>query len=497
MKGLRPRLVATFAVVTAVTAGALAATSYLVVRGAVLDRAAESAVDEAQAAVAQVVASGQLPPGATPADARALIGRVASLGDAHVVAVGADGRFDSTSVSLSAASVPPSLAAALAGQPGRLSWVRTGTGRGDHVVVGAQLPDGPQLYLFFPLAKEVADLEVLRNVLAIAGAGLVLVSAAVGVTAASNLLRPLRRARVAAHRVEVGLLQTRLPEEGRDEFTDLARAFNRMADALERTLASHKRFVSDVSHELRTPLTALTTAADVLDNNSGGLNDPGRRAARLLVVESHRLASMVEDLMEISRFDAGVPSMAWEPVDLGRLVEGAVTTRGWADRVELDLPPGSAADAVTTWADPRRVDAVVANLIGNALEHGEPPVSVAVAAAPGAVQVVVTDGGPGIPAEHLARVFDRFYKADPSRSRGGSGLGLAIALENARLHGGDLSVVSDRGRGTRFTFALPRRTAAPEGATAPAPVAERLPAGDGAEITARHDVLVTKRRRGR
>ncbi|MGH9226268.1 MAG: ATP-binding protein [Acidimicrobiales bacterium] len=510
MKGLRPRLVATFAAVTAVTAGALAGASYLVVRDAVLDRAAESAIDEAQAVVAQVVASGQLPPGATPGDVRAAVSRVAAaaLGDAHVVAVGADGTFDSTSVSLSASSVPRALLdVVLAGS--ELSWVRTGTGRNDHVVVGGQLPDGPQLFLFFPLADAVADLEVLRNVLAAAGAGLVVVSALVGVAAASGLLRPLRRARVAAHRLEVGLLQTRLPEEGRDEFTDLARAFNRMADALERTVgdlrsleASHRRFVSDVSHELRTPLTALTTAADVLDDNTGGLNDAGRRAARLLVVESRRLASMVEDLMEISRFDAGVPAMAWEPVDVGRLVVGALEARGWGGKVEVDAPPGGVA---TTWADPRRVDAVVANLVGNALRHGAPPVRVEVTVPAGAqlVDVTVSDAGAGIPAEHLAHLFDRFYKADPSRSSGGgSGLGLAIARENARLHGGDVSVVSERGLGTRFTFTLPRRTAAPADGEVPPPVAERLPAGDVAETTARHDVfvnkvIVNKPRRGR
>jgi len=504
VKGLRPRLVATFAAVTAVTAGALAATSYFVVRDAVLDRAAEDAIDGAQAVVAEVVASGQLPAGATPGDVRAAVARVAAaaLGDADVVAVGAGETFDSTSVSLSASSVPRSLRDTVGGG-NELSWVRTGTGRGDHVVVGGQLPDGPQLYLFFPLADEVADLEVLRNVLALAGAGLVAVSALVGVGAASGLLRPLRRARVAAHRVEVGLLRTRLPEEGRDEFTDLARAFNRMADALERTVgdlrsleASHRRFVSDVSHELRTPLTALTTAADVLEANTAGLNDTGRRAARLLAVESRRLASMVEDLMEISRFDAGVPAMAWEQVDLVRLVVGALEARNWTGRVEVDAPPGGVA---TTWADPRRADAVVANLVGNALRHGAPPVRVEVASGRRAVEVSVVDAGPGIPAEHLAHLFDRFYKADPSRSAGGgSGLGLAIARENARLHGGDVSVVSERGLGTRFTFTLPRRAAPPGADETPPPlaVADPLPAGDRAETTAVHDVVVTRRRRG-
>jgi len=472
VKGLRPRLVATFAAVAAVVAAALAATSYVLVRRAVIERATSAAVREARATLADAIS--RLPAGATPAEVRALVTRLPDVGAVDVVAIGGDGTVESTSPALAAASVPPALGDAVIGE--RVAWVRTGEGRGDHVVVGGRLPGGgaapadpaaaARVYLFFGLADEVDDLVLLRNALAGVGAALVALSAAVGVVAARGLLRPLRRARHAAHRLEVGLLQTRLPEEGRDEFTDLARAFNRMADSLERSVgelrgleASHRRFVSDVSHELRTPLTALTTAADVLDANAGGLNDAGRRSARLLVLESRRLAGMVEDLMEISRFDAGAPAMAWEPLDLGRLVAGALETRGWTERVEVDLPGG-----VTTWADPRRLDAVVSNLVGNALEHGRPPVRVAVAPAGGEVRVAVADAGPGIPAEHLAHVFDRFYKADPSRSRtagGGSGLGLAIARENARLHGGDITVASENGFGTCFTLVLPRRSGPP------------------------------------
>jgi two-component system sensor histidine kinase MtrB len=242
-----------------------------------------------------------------------------------------------------------------------------------------------------------------------------------------------------------------------------------MADALERTVgelraleASHRRFVADVSHELRTPLTALTTAADVLALHSDGLDDAGHRSARLLVLESRRLAALVADLMEISRLDAGAAPMAWEQVDVGRLAAAAVAARGWTGQVQL-----AAADGCTTVADPRRLDAVVANLVGNAIEHGEPPVRVRVAADATRVAVVVSDGGPGIAPEHLDHVFDRFYKADASRPRSsGSGLGLAIARENARLHGGEVTVASRPGTGAVFTLVLPRR------------VAEPLPAGD-------------------
>ncbi|MDQ3978430.1 MAG: HAMP domain-containing histidine kinase [Actinomycetota bacterium] len=503
LRGLRPRLVATFALVAAFTSAALAITSYVLVRDAVLDRATDVALREARVVLTELVVS--LPPDASASDARAFVERQPGLGAAGAVAIAPDGTSDTTSVSLSAGSVPPELLSASAS--GRLVWLRTGSERRDHVIVGAKVGEGPAVFLFFPLSEEVGEVELLRNVLAGAGSTFVLLSALVGYLATRGLLRPLRGARVAAHRMEVGLLGTRLPEEGRDEFTDLARAFNRMADALERTVgdlrtleASQRRFVSDVFHELRTPLTALNTAADVLDANNEGLNEPGRRAARLLVVESRRLASMVEDLMEISRFDARAAGMAWEPVDLGQLVRGALELRGWTDRVAVE----DAGDgAVNTYADPRRLDAVVGNLVGNALEHGGPPVRVTLGATGAEVSLTVTDAGPGIPPEHLDHVFERFYKADPSRSRGGgSGLGLAIARENARLHGGDITVRSEPGRGTTFTCRVPRRSSAPEGGggagvgaeVAPPPVAEPLPAGDGTVTTSRHPAIRFKPR---
>jgi two-component system sensor histidine kinase MtrB len=178
--------------------------------------------------------------------------------------------------------------------------------------------------------------------------------------------------------------------------------------------------------------------------------------------------------MEISRLDAGAAPMAREPVDVGRLVGSAVAVRGWSGQVEIDLRHGP--DQPVVPADPRRLDTVVSNLVGNALEHGEPPVRVAVSADADAVTVVVSDAGPGIAPADLGRVFDRFFKADPARPGGrGSGLGLAIARENARLHGGDLTVASPPGSGATFTLTLPRS------------VAEPLPTGDGAVITARHD----------
>jgi two-component system sensor histidine kinase MtrB len=152
----------------------------------------------------------------------------------------------------------------------------------------------------------------------------------------------------------------------------------------------------------------------------------------------------VDDLMEISRLDAGAVTASAEPIDLRALVDTVVRDRGWNGQVRVEGE--GRADS-----DPRRIERVVANLVGNALEHGGGKASVVVADR----TVEVRDDGPGIPAEQLPHVFDRFWKGDPSRTGPGSGLGLAIARENARLLGGDVTVESEPGQGAAFTFRLP------------------------------------------
>jgi signal transduction histidine kinase len=179
-----------------------------------------------------------------------------------------------------------------------------------------------------------------------------------------------------------------------------------------------------------------------------------------------RLRDLVEDLMEISRLDAGTQPVRPERVDLGSLVATAVRARGWQDRVRLDT------SEVVLETDPRRVERIAANLIGNALEHGGRDVAVRVGADGLGAFVEVSDRGPGIAREDLPHLFERFYKADPARTGRGTGLGLAIALENARLLGGDVQVWSDQGVGTRFTLRLP--------------VTEPLPAGESGVTDARH-----------
>jgi two-component system sensor histidine kinase MtrB len=189
------------------------------------------------------------------------------------------------------------------------------------------------------------------------------------------------------------------------------------------------------------------------------LPDDARRPAELLVSDVARLRRLVEDLMEISRLDARQERVEEEPVDLASLAKAVVQSRGWGSRVAMH------PDELVLRSDRRRLERIVANLVGNAVEHGGRDVSVRVGRDGTGPFVEVADGGGGIPPEHLPHLFERFYKADPARS-GGSGLGLVIAMENARLLGGDIEVWSEVGVGSRFTLRLP--------------VTESLPPGDDA-----------------
>ena len=250
-----------------------------------------------------------------------------------------------------------------------------------------------------------------------------------------------------------------MPVASADEFGDWAETFNRMAASLEETIGrletaqSHnRRFVADVSHELRTPLAALVAEASILREDLGAMPDASRRAGELLVADVARLRILVDDLMEISRFDAGAEQLATEPVDLVELVTTVATAR--LPEAVRSMP----SNLVVVESDPRRIERIVGNLLDNAKEHAAgAPVEVRVELGrDGASAVVgVADRGPGIPPDQLPHVFDRFYKADPSRHGGSSGLGLAIAAEHATLLGGELTASNREGGGLRVELRLP------------------------------------------
>ncbi|OIJ94873.1 sensor histidine kinase [Streptomyces colonosanans] len=283
--------------------------------------------------------------------------------------------------------------------------------------------------------------------------------------AARGVLRPVRALRHATRSMAEGRLDTRLSVNGSDELADLSHAFNETAAALEESVAElrrmearARRFAADVSHELRTPLAAMAAVTDVLDEEATVLGADTATAVGLISEETRRLTRLVNDLMEISRFDAGAADLHLDEIDLAESVQRTLASRAWSTEVGTDLPPPG---VLRGQVDPRRLDVIVANLVGNALRHGEPPIRLRLyvrerpGAGPRAV-IEVLDSGPGIPEDVLPHVFDRFYKSDAARTRTeGSGLGLAITAENVRLHGGGIVAGNRPEGGAVFTVEIP------------------------------------------
>jgi signal transduction histidine kinase len=289
----------------------------------------------------------------------------------------------------------------------------------------------------------------------------------VGAFAVTRVTRRLHLTAQVARRISAGDLDARVddprtkdPTRPQDEVATVSGALDTMASSLQRKLQSEQRFTADVAHELRTPLAALVAEASILREHLDSLPAESRRAGELLVSDVGRLRSLVDDLMEVSRFDARAEQIAVEPVDLGRIVR--MTTASRLPEATIQLPD----EPVVIETDPRRFDRIVANLLDNAREHApDTPVTVSLAidAVEREIVVAVTDRGPGVPADRLARIFERFYKADPSRHGGSSGLGLAIAAEHAALLGGYLTASNLSEGGLRMELRLPVTGSLPPG----------------------------------
>ncbi|MER7759944.1 HAMP domain-containing sensor histidine kinase [Streptomyces sp. NPDC097619] len=338
-------------------------------------------------------------------------------------------------------------------------WQRTKPDGNPYLVGGTRIVGGgPTGYMYKSLATERDDLNALAWSLCIATGLALLGSALLAQAAASTVLRPVQRLGDAARRLGEGELDTRLDVSGNDELADLSHTFNKTAEALEKKVAdmsareeSSRRFVADMSHELRTPLTALTAVTEVLEEEIDGLDPMIAPAVELVVSETRRLNNLVENLMEVTRFDAGTARLVLDDVDVADMVTACIDARAWLDAVELDAERG-----IVARLDPRRLDVILANLIGNALKHGGSPVRVSVRTEERTLVIAVKDNGPGIPEDVLPHVFDRFYKASASRPKSdGSGLGLSIAMENAHIHGGDITAANDPAGGALFTLKLP------------------------------------------
>ncbi|GGF45816.1 two-component sensor histidine kinase [Microbacterium sorbitolivorans] len=339
------------------------------------------------------------------------------------------------------------------------------------IVVGQQL-EMPnvgvyEVYLAYPLNDVAETVRFVQGALWVMGAALVVIVGGIVWLVMRSVATPVAGVSRASARLAAGDLAARLDVVGENELATLALAFNRMADSLEsqiRELAElslvQQRFVSDVSHELRTPLTTIRLAAGVLYGDREEFDPVTARSAELLYDQVGRFEVLLADLLEISRYDAGSVELSLEEISMSDVTEQVAESLrqvAWEHDTELRFTGAVGDDVIPL--DPRRVRRILRNLVGNAIEHGERhPIEITVAQNETAVSVGVRDRGLGMRPEHASRVFDRFWRADPSRKRtlGGSGLGLAIALGDAKLHGGTIEVWSELGVGTHFVVTLPR-----------------------------------------
>nr|WP_246141300.1 MtrAB system histidine kinase MtrB [Micromonospora olivasterospora] len=355
------------------------------------------------------------------------------------------------------------------------SQIRTGELAGKrtkYLVYGSPVPtqfeEGVQLYYLVPLTRQDAAARDARATVLATGAALVLLLGLLAALVTRLVVSPVRVAARTAQRLSAGLLDQRMAVNGEDDLALLAASFNQMATNLQRQILRleemsrlQRRFTSDVSHELRTPLTTVRMAADLIFAERDAFDPAVARSAELLQAELDRFEELLTDLLEISRFDAGFAMLDAEPTDLVPVVHRVVDRlAGLAERVgvpiELDLPDAP----VIAEVDPRRVERVLRNLVGNAVEHGEgKPVRITLGQDETAVAITVRDHGVGLKPGEEKLVFNRFWRADPSRARqtGGTGLGLSISLEDARLHGGWLEAWGAPGQGAQFRLTLPAR----------------------------------------
>lgn len=478
--GLRTRMILVFVLVAMLAASAASTVGYVAARGSLISEAQRGAVAAVREQVTRLAPEVRYPP-----DQSSLERLRSSLGANSMV----------TFQNRTAASGPhldlisDQLRAAVAGG-NRFVVQRVVDESGPKLLVatpllrtgidGERSDSGIDIFVVRDLGPIQAQLDQWTRAVAYTIVAALPLAIALALLVSRSVLRPVRRLAESAKLLAAGKLDTRMAPTGRDELADLAATFDRTAAALERTVeqlrhseAEARRFVADVSHELRTPIMALTSIMEMIQTDARRWSAEDRKMAMMAVDRTRSLARLTEDLLEMSRLDAGAVRLRLEQIDVPQAISEALRSRGWIHQVRF-VSPGP----VLAWLDVRRLDIMVANLVGNALTHGGAPVVVELMAEADALTITVTDQGPGLPAQlRVEQLFSRFYKAESSRTgTGGSGLGLSIALASAHLHGGDLSGGNVEGAGARFVLRLPRgRPPEPAESAEPAESTEESP----------------------
>jgi signal transduction histidine kinase len=367
-----------------------------------------------------------------------------------------DNWFSSKPLEITRESLPSSFRQAVnSGRPSRQAYRLAGT---TVLAVGLPIPVAEASYFeLFSLDQLDRTLRFLGLALLGAGVATTVVGAAVGRWASTRLMAPVAEVARAAAAVAGGALETRLPDADDVDLATLTSSFNSMADALQARIERDARFASDVSHELRSPLTTLATTVGVLASRRDELPERSQAALDLLTSDVERFQRLVEDLLEISRYDAGVADLYLEDVRLTELVTRAVASVGGPP---VEFGPGAVADGLALQADKRRMERVIANLVENAARYGGGATRVIVDAGHHVARVAVDDEGPGVAPEEREAIFERFFRGSASGQRRGggqgSGLGLSLVTEHVRLHGGRVWVEDNpAGTGARFVVEIP------------------------------------------
>ncbi|MGG5173657.1 MtrAB system histidine kinase MtrB [Pseudarthrobacter sp. J1763] len=355
-----------------------------------------------------------------------------------------------------------------------------------------------ELYLIYDVNSAQTTLNDIQNVLLAGAAVLVLLIGAVAWFVTRSVVSPVSHAALVSEKLAAGQLQERMTVKGEDEVARLGASFNHMAASLQEQITQlatlsqmQQRFVSDVSHELRTPLTTVRMAAEVLYSARDDFDAVNKRSAELLYNQVERFQSLLADLLEISRFDAGAATLDAEPRDIFQVLDKVIESAApVAKQYGSEIRMTTSQKTIVVEMDAKRIERILRNLLLNAVEHGEgKPIEVMVASNADAVAVAVRDHGIGLSKADADRVFDRFWRADPARTRstGGSGLGLSIAMEDAKLHQGWLEARGEKGKGSTFRLTIPLE-AGGEIIKSPVPMEQNylsIPAG----AADRHDVV--------
>ncbi len=459
--GLRARILIVFTLGSFALAAFLAAVTYGLTRSTLLRQRDDAAVDQAYANARRVAEDLR----SNPTNLQPIL---ADLPGTSQPMVWYRNEWTSRNADFGPSSLPPRLQMeVIEGTPSRMVYNREGERM---LAVGIPIPESSAAYFEITSLEELAD--TLRSV-GVSAIGASAITTALGVAAgawaARRATRPLGAAAQAAQAIAGGRLDTRLEAVDDPDLKILADSFNDMVSTLQRRVEQDARFASDVSHELRSPLTTLSNSAQFLHSRRDELPERAAAAVDLLVADVGRFQNLVEDLLEISRFDAGAVRLTLDELQLAEFVRQAVAASSDSATPNgewVDVIVDPRAEEAIARLDKRRMLRVLANLLENARHYGGGDVTVEVIPSTpddeplSEVQIAVEDHGPGVPAEERTLVFERFARGVSAGRRGageGAGLGLALVDEHVRLHGGRVWVTdrTDGAEGARFVIELP------------------------------------------